>query len=235
MSHYERFTFRGRTLDRLTIAALLATEKKLGYVNTIIQGSYNTGVAQSAGTHDDGGAVDLIWFDIRRKNRALRGQGRFAGWPRETLPGEWSRHWHGILIGNDKASAGAKVQVVEYRNGFDGLAGEGRDHWWRPRKIRAFNYQRCALISWKRVNGIAGHRGGKAWTVQGARQVEVVAWALAGFDMNIDGHHRGRMDRPLLDAIKRFKRIRGLDDLEVDAPLTPRTCWELCIPTREES
>jgi hypothetical protein len=236
MSMYERFTFRGATLDRMTIAALLCAEKRLGYSMTIIQGSYNPGgVGASGGTHDGGGAVDLVWYDIRRKNRQLR-KVNFAGWPRRALPGEWSRHWHGILIGNDKASPEAKQQVEAYRNGRDGLASNGPDRWWRPKHIHAFHYGGRDCISWRRLNKIAKHPKGMAYMPGGARQVETVARALRGFNMDLHGDHRaGRMDKALIDAIHRFRRIRKVGETDVKGPLTPKVCYELCIPTVEEN
>ena len=235
MSMYERFTFRGVTLDRMTIAALLCAEKKLGYEMNIIQGSYNRGgVSSSAGTHDGGGAVDLVWHDIRRKNRVLR-KTNFAGWPRRRLPGEWDRHWHGILIGNERASAAAKDQVRDYRNGRNGLANNGPDHWWRPKKIGPFRYGRRAAISWRRLNRIAKHPGGRPFLPSGARQVATVARSLRGFNMSLGNHKPGRMDEPLLDAIQRFRRIRRVGETEVKGPLTPKVCYELCIPTVEEN
>jgi hypothetical protein len=234
MSMYERYTFRGEKLDRMTIAALMCAEKRLGYAMNIVQGSYNPGgVGASGGTHDGGGAVDLVWYDIRRKNRQLR-KANFAGWPRRTLPGEWERHWHGILIGNDKASREAKAQVVAYRNGRNGLANNGPDTWWRPKKIGPFRYGARRPISWRRLNKIATHPRGVAFMPGGARQVEVVARALRGFNMDLHGHRAGRMDKPILDAIKRFRRIRKVGETEVKGHLTPKVCYELCIPTVEE-
>src|SRR5690606_37942474 len=133
----------------------------------------------SAGTHDGGGAVDLVWYDIKRKNRQLR-KANFAGWPRRRLPGQWDRHWHGILIGNDRASRAAKDQIVAYRNGRDDLASNGPDRWWRPKKIGPFRYRERRAISWHRLNKIAKHPKGIAYLPGGARQVEVVARALRG-------------------------------------------------------
>src|SRR5262245_31901085 len=234
MSMYERFTFRGVTLDRMTIAALLCAEKKLGYEMNIIQGSYNRGgVSSSAGTHDGGGAVDLVWHDIRRKNRVLR-KTNFAGWPRPRLPGEWDKHWHGILIGNERASGAAKDQVRDYRNGRNGLANDGPDRWWRPKKHGPFRYGRRAASSWRRLNRMAKHPGGRPSMPSGARQVATVARWLRGFNMSLGNHKPGRMDEPMLDAIQRFRRIRRVGETEVKGPLTPKVCYELCIPTVEE-
>jgi hypothetical protein len=68
----------------------------------------------------------------------------------------------------------------------------------------------------------------------GARQVEVVARSLRGFNMDLHGHRAGRMDKPLLDAIRRFRRIRKVGETDVKGHLTPKVCYELCIPTAEE-
>jgi len=236
MSLYEKYTFRGSTLDRMTIAALLAAEKRLGYGNDIMQGSYNAGgVSQSAGTHDGGGAVDLRWrLRIRKQNKALRQFGHFAGWPRPTILGLWGRHWHGILIGNDKASSGAKAQVAEYRAGGDGLVGSTRDKWYRPPVIREFSYRDARLVSWKRFNELAAKANSRADSEEGRRQVETVARALRGFGMSLGTHKKGHADRGLTNAIERFRDIRNVGKTEVAGPLTPQVCYELCIPTVEE-
>lgn len=235
MSVYERFRFRGAELDRLTIAALLAAEKKWGRAFVIVQGSYNAGgVPQSAGTHDGGGAVDLVWEpDIERMNRCLRDEGCFAGWPRPKLPGEWDRHYHGILIGNERASAGAKNQVAEYRNGGDGLSGSAPDRYpYRPDPIRAFNYERAGLVSWERLNAIRDQDDHKANEPEGRDQVETVARALRGFGMEMHAHDVGKVDNALLDALFRFRRIRNIGDTLV-GPFGPKVLYELCVPIRD--
>src|SRR5690242_16571567 len=62
---YDLTSRNGQTIDQLTNYALFAAERRLGFkpgALTVVQGSYNGGssaVAQSAGTHDGGGAVDL--------------------------------------------------------------------------------------------------------------------------------------------------------------------------------
>lgn len=138
---YERVTFRGKTVDRWTMQALEACEKALGYELTITQGSYNAGsVSASAGTHDGGGVVDLAAWDWRRKVRALRDHG-FAAWHRVPSQGPWPEHIHAVLIGNEKAAASAKRQVIAYREGRNGLANNARDDGPRPAVIREFTYR----------------------------------------------------------------------------------------------
>lgn len=126
---YDRTTYDGKTVDWLTRAALEQVAQRLGYRDglTLTQGSYNAGgVVASAGTHDGGGVVDLIATNHVDKVRELR-RGGFFAWYRPAIAGLWPAHIHAGLIGNAKLSAGAKAQVLEYLNGYDGLAGDGRD------------------------------------------------------------------------------------------------------------
>lgn len=138
---YTRVTFRGRLVDAQTMGALLVAEKRLGYELTITQGSYNAGgVSASAGTHDGGGVVDLAPYDYKRKVRVLRDLG-WAAWYRPAIPGLWSAHIHAILIGNSRMSSGAAAQVVDYKNGLDGLAGKRPDpNPYRPDPPVVFDY-----------------------------------------------------------------------------------------------
>lgn len=123
---YAKTTYDGRTVDWLTRAALEDTARRLGYDLTLHQGSYNAGgVSASAGTHDGGGAVDLAPWDHERKVHELRRAG-FAAWYRPRSS-SWGPHIHAVLIGNRRLSAGAANQVREYLDGYDGLAGSGRD------------------------------------------------------------------------------------------------------------
>lgn len=124
---YDLTTHGGKTVDWLTKSALLEAERRLGYPLTITQGSYNAGrVSASAGTHDGGGVVDLAAYDYQRKVRVLRSLG-FAAWHRPERPGVWGAHIHAVQIGNQKLDPSAKAQVTEYLNGYDGLAGDGKD------------------------------------------------------------------------------------------------------------
>lgn len=117
----------GKVVDELTHQALLSVERILGYPLTVLQGSYNKGkVKQSAGTHDGGGVVDLAPWDWENKVRALRSVG-FAAWHRPALPGVWGEHIHAVLIGNQRMSASAQGQVIDYRNKRNGLANGARD------------------------------------------------------------------------------------------------------------
>lgn len=123
----DHVTFRGKTMDRKTAAALAIAEQRLGYELTVVQGCYNVGgVGASAGTHDLGGVIDLSPFDWQRKVRVLRGLG-FAAWHRPTLPGVWGEHIHAVMIGHQDLAPAAARQVVSFKAGRDGLAGNGID------------------------------------------------------------------------------------------------------------
>lgn len=124
---YDRTTHDGKTVDWLTKAALMAAEAELGYELSITQGSYNAGgVAQSAGTHDLGGVVDLRAWDWENKVRVLRKVG-FAAWHRTPSQGPWPEHCHAVLIGNEKLAPSASRQVTAYLDGRNGLANNGTD------------------------------------------------------------------------------------------------------------
>jgi hypothetical protein len=108
---------------------LLAAEKILGYKLNVIQGSYNSGVSASAGTHDGGGALD-VWgkggSHVAAEVAALRRVG-FAAWGRTPSQGNWGYHIHCIAINDAELSSGARNQVTAYKNGRNGLASNGRD------------------------------------------------------------------------------------------------------------
>lgn len=128
----ERPTYRGRrNIDVLTWAALLHAESLLGFVLNITQGSYNTSVEQSAGTHAGGGAVDISTADMsrRRKQKVLRALRRagFAAWLRTTSQGPWPEHIHAILVDHPALSPAAARQVAAYRAGRNGLANNAPD------------------------------------------------------------------------------------------------------------
>lgn len=141
---YERVNFRGYTLDQMTRHAILDVEKRLGIRLDIYQGSYNAGrVEASAGTHDGGGAVDVNAHSGGKSStqivNAMRAVG-FAAWHRAPISGIWGEHVHAILIGNEKVSASAARQIVDYKNHRDGLASHAADNTWHPDPIRAYVY-----------------------------------------------------------------------------------------------
>jgi hypothetical protein len=152
---YARVQFRGVTLDQRTKSALIWAEKhyreaaprkrqpwRLG------QGSYNVGVGASAGTHDGGGVIDIMFAGLNHKQRKatvrwLRKAG-FAAWAREGAAwgaGGSNDHAHAVLLGHRTASPAAKSQMDSYRAGRDGLAGNAPDHTWKPRRSRRWSHR----------------------------------------------------------------------------------------------
>lgn len=91
----------------------------------VYQYCYNAGgVSASAGTHDLGGVTDHNqWSDDQlRIQRECGG----AAWFRTPAEG-FDYHTHIVLIGCPHLSSGAADQVVDYRNGRNGLANNGPD------------------------------------------------------------------------------------------------------------
>lgn len=126
-----RTIWRGKRLDKRTVAMLIEAEKLAKLTFVLSQGSYNTGVVASAGTHDGGGAVDINIQSMTSAERrtvvlSLRRVG-FAAWLRNPNQGNWPYHVHGIAIGDQDLSRGAAFQVAEYRRKRNGLANRGAD------------------------------------------------------------------------------------------------------------
>lgn len=122
-----RPSWRGRTnVDALTIAVIEAAEKKAGHQFVVTQGSYQSGVAASAGTHDRGGAVDLRWCGHDSCVRALREAGAWA-WHRTPAQGPWGHHIHFVVKGHPNLAPSAARQVVSGEAGRNGLANNGPD------------------------------------------------------------------------------------------------------------
>lgn len=120
-----------RTLEMLEITELRSLDR-LGIVPlSLSQGSYNTSVSASAGTHAGGGALDVRVRNLNRNQReavvyALRRTG-FAAWLRTPAQGNWPYHIHAVAIGDKELSPAARQQVIDYRNGLNGLANKGPD------------------------------------------------------------------------------------------------------------
>lgn len=143
MSWSTRTTYQGRAVNTGTRALLDAANKMLATEHfgaepepiTMTQGGYNRGgVAQSAGTHDGGGAFDLTAYNAANRVRVLRMLGAFAS-IRESWEGNWPRHIHAVVDGDGTASAGARQQVDEYHAGRNGLANRAADRFWRPKRL----------------------------------------------------------------------------------------------------
>lgn len=144
MGAYDRITVEGHTLNRRTNALFQQSKDVFAVIGGtggihLVQGSYNPGgVARSAGTHDGGGALDTEptkpitknWLLLRKAERMCM----IASWDRPDLPGEWSHHNHGIVIGDKEMSGAAKRQVQDYYVGRDGLASHALEPTtvWRP-------------------------------------------------------------------------------------------------------
>ncbi|MGJ6980016.1 hypothetical protein ACSDQ9_05725 [Aestuariimicrobium soli] len=121
-------TFRGCSclvewwpiVQRLAVARGLVQQQL-----DVSQGGYNRGgVAASAGTHDGGGVLDLRQYSDG-VIRLLRELGA-AAWHRTPAQG-FIHHTHLVLVGCPHVSSGAAAQVVQYRQGLNGLAGRGPD------------------------------------------------------------------------------------------------------------
>lgn len=110
---------------------MMLEAERLGGNLVVVQGSYHKGVAASAGTHDGGGVLDFSVNGLNQRGingriRALRTVG-FAAWYRSPLPGVWGPHMHCVAIGTADLAPLARTQVDAYRNGRNGLKGNGPD------------------------------------------------------------------------------------------------------------
>ena len=153
---YARTTWRGHRFDQRTVSALKWAEKHYLAVAPkkrtpwrIGQGSYSAGTL-SAGTHSGGGAVDIMFAGLTKKQQRatvkwLRRAG-FAAWSR--VGGAWSpgnEHAHAILPSRTNSSQ-AKAQVMAYRDGRDGLVSNKPDREWRPKRKRRWSHRRNAPV-----------------------------------------------------------------------------------------
>ncbi len=127
---YQRVIYGGHQVNVRTKVLLERARVKLGLTHELrlLQGSYNTSVAASAGTHAGGGVVDVdptqaAHWDIVK---ALREVG-FAAWYRIPSEGPWSYHIHSCAIGDAQMASSARSQVRDYFNGRSGLVGERPD------------------------------------------------------------------------------------------------------------
>ncbi len=135
MAVEEIINYRGRrNVNRRTWNMIEAAEKLAGFTFVITQGSYNSNVSASAGTHDGGGVVDIRARDLSPRKRgqvvlALRQVG-FAAWlrtPGQSKRAPWPYHIHAVARGDRDLSKQAAAQIRSYRRARNGLKGDGPD------------------------------------------------------------------------------------------------------------
>lgn len=140
---YRRVQFRGATMNVRTREMLQRAEhvmrEQLGHKDfrfEVTQGSYNHGVGASAGTHDEGGALDIRTRGVPNGKiddmvKAMRTAG-FAAWSRGRGHDTFSPHIHAVALGDRELSGrgssfGAFDQIPDYKNGKNGLSSHARD------------------------------------------------------------------------------------------------------------
>lgn len=124
----------GRPLyvDKTTLEKLRYAEAMSGLSFVIVQGSWRggKGAKASAGTHDRGGVIDLRSRDFTSEQKQLallwlRRAGLIA-WLRTKAQG-FDEHFHAIDYGNPDLHPTAADQVLDWKNGRNGLASNGPD------------------------------------------------------------------------------------------------------------
>jgi hypothetical protein len=128
--YYDRYTTQdGKHINGRTLAMLWEAEWLLDARIPIIQGSYNKGVAASAGTHDGGGVIDVSPKIGAHKQLAIVEVMRrvgFAAWHRMPNEGPWNEHIHCVALGDKELAPLAKQQGVAYLAGYNGLGHLGK-------------------------------------------------------------------------------------------------------------
>lgn len=126
---YRRVTYGGK---RVNVRTQVMLDRARGLMSSsgqfrLTQGSYNSGVSASAGTHDGGGVVDIDTggLNVNATLLALRRAG-FAAWFRTPNEG-FAYHIHAVAIGDREMSSGARSQVADYFRGRNGLANGRAD------------------------------------------------------------------------------------------------------------
>jgi peptidoglycan hydrolase-like protein with peptidoglycan-binding domain len=137
-------TMDGKTVNERTASMLKAAEKRAGVNFTVTQGSYNSDVGSSAGTHDGGGAVDLSVRGLPSTSDAVKAlrQVGFAAWHRTPSQGPWAAHIHAVAISDTAMSPQAQAQVGDYFKGLNGLANHAKDDGPQVKKVTWEEYQR---------------------------------------------------------------------------------------------
>lgn len=205
---YDKVTVDGKTVTRNTKKFLEHAEaiyKVLGGNGgfTLVQGSFNGGgVKASAGTHDGGGAYDIVALDFDLAQKALRLAGG-AAWHRTPAQGPWGHHVHGAVLGEAGRSWGLDKQVQDYYAHLSGLKGHAPDDTWHPKVIVKFHYS-LAGVSLKNVAAEA--RKTRGWkSIPGVKRHQRALNIKTGAGLKVDGIFGQRTK----DATKRWERQNG--------------------------
>jgi hypothetical protein len=116
---------RDMVINQRTELMLDAADGKLSFPFRLSQGSYNTAVAASGGTHAGGGVVDVSVSDLTstQENQLLsvfRSIGFYA-WLRTPDQGDWPYHIHAVAKGDAELSSSATQQTIDAEAGYNGL------------------------------------------------------------------------------------------------------------------
>jgi hypothetical protein len=187
---YEHTTWHGKTVSARSKFILEQIEKKLGFDLYCFQGSFSTAVQQSGNTHAESGAVDVSICPAGSSTakadlivKTFREFG-WAAWHRTPDQGNWGHHVHAVDSGDQHLSDAAQRQVTEYRQGYNGLVGDGRDD--GPRiTLVARQYPPLPYVSLANVQAQAEKGGPRV--LRGVRRVQR-ALNAHGADLVVDGH-----------------------------------------------
>jgi hypothetical protein len=136
----QHVSYDGYTVNQRT-AEMLDAAKSMGASFSLYQGSFSSGVAASAGTHDGGGVVDVGPASSSNVG-FLRGVG-FAAWGRGPEWGSpsFASHIHAVALGDPTVSPAAADQVASFLAGGNGLADGGPDNFSGGVTAMAANYK----------------------------------------------------------------------------------------------
>ncbi len=116
---------RNMVINKRTQAMLEVADYRLPFSFRLSQGSYNTSVAASGGTHSGGGVIDVSVSDLTSTQESqllsVFRSGGFYAWLRTPSQGDWPYHIHAVAKGDAEASSAAKQQMVDAEAGYNGL------------------------------------------------------------------------------------------------------------------
>lgn len=173
----QRTTVDGKTLNVRTADMLRLWQFNSLTDYYVVQGSYNSGVSASAGTHDGGGALDISVYgmpDVAHKKWHVK-QGRLAGFMayyRPPLPGVWNEHIHAGALDDPEASSGLRTQFAEYRAGQDALA----DH--RPDPDPRVSIRVYPNVTHKTISALVAYRQFTKKNPNKRMTVKRIQWVL---------------------------------------------------------